>query len=382
MKMINFRLLYTLVSLVIVPIAMADNYFDDDIYYDASKDKSKTQKVEVVTKSTTTAISQPVSSIDYSSYSGSMRDVDEYNRQGIYSDIYSDTVSYDSVLNIGGYTYTNRIERFYNPEIVSSSGNQELIDSYSNNQSVVNIYVDSFWDPYPGWAWNYSYPRYSWNYTFYAGVWNPYWPNYYWYNPWYDPWYCAPYYPYYGHHHHHGPTYSPHHSGVRPASSGAYRPHRPGNRTSGVSRPGYTRRGNNSSFGSGNGANRGRSSNMGIPTNSSRPSNMSEGRGNYRSTPGRNQNNMNFEGTLQQNNSNKAGVGLKEERRSRSGNNRSVSTGPNKSSSNNNSYSRPGNSNSNHNSSGSYSRPSSGGSNRGSGSFSGGGSRGGGRGRR
>ena len=381
MKMKSYRLFYMLMMYAIAPMVMADNYFDDDIYYDASKAKKNEKREIIITKTPEISKIEPkIVAVDYSSYGGSMRDVDEYNRQGVYSSVNADTIGHDSILNVDGYTYTNRIERFYNPEVVLGSGNQELIDSYSVNQPVVNIYVDSFWDPHPSWTWGYSYPWYSWNYTFYTGVWNPYWTNYGWYNPWYwDP-YCY-HYPYYGHHHHYGPAYYPHYSGVRPAPSGAYRPHRSGNRTGGASRPGYTRhngRGNNSSYGSGNGSSRGRSGNVGHPTNASRPSNMSEGRGNYRSTPGMNRNNKNLEGALQQSNSNKEGVNRQSERR----NNSSVSTRPNKSSSNDNSYSRPSNSNSNHNSSGSYSRPSSGGSNRGSGGFSGGSNRGGGRGRR
>lgn len=359
----------------VASMAMADNYFDDDIYYDASKAK-KSQKVGTATKTPQVLRYEPVmETVDYSTYSGSMRDVDEYNRQGMYSS-YSDTLGGDSILNIDGYTYTNRIERFYNPEVVSGSGNQELIDSYSVNQPVVNIYVDSFWDPYPSWTWGYSYPWYSWNYTFYTGVWNPYWISYSWYNPWYwDP-YCH-HYPYYApHHHHHGPAYYPHHSGVRPTPSSAYRPHRSGNRTGSVSRPGYTRNnraGSNPSVG----LNRGRGNSVGAPSNNSRPRNMSDDRGNYRRTPGMNSSSR--EGVLKQDNtnssSNKNNVSRPNNTTNRGSN---VSSRSNRSQSNS-SYSRPSNSSSSRSSS-SYSRPSSS-SSRSSGGFSGGGSRGGGGGR-
>lgn len=328
MKMMNFRLCYMLMIIALAPMAIADNYFDDDIYYDASKAKKNKKREVVITKTPEVSkIESEFLEVDYNTYNGLMRDVDEYNRQGVYS-TYSDTLGSDSILNMDGYTYTNRIERFYNPEVVSGSGNQELINSYSENQPVVNIYVDSFWNPYPSWSWGYSYPWYSWNYTFYTGVWNPYWTSYRWYNPWYNPWYWDPYcyhYPYYGHHHHHGPAYYPHHSSVRPAPSGAYRPHRSGNRTGGVSRPGYTRNNRNSS-----------NSSIGARTNTNR---------------GR----VNAVGTPSNNTPNRSSVSRPNNRANRN-NSSSVSSNSNRSKSNS-SYSRPNNSSSSRSSS--YSRSSS-----------------------
>ena len=213
----KIRLFYMTIMFAIAPIVIADNYYDDDIYYDASKAKNKQAKVEANSSKNqpTIIVTEPGDYNIVYNYSGSSRDVDEYNRQGAYSYNATDTLNGDSVLSMDGYTYTNRIERFYNPEIVSGSGNQELIDSYSANQPIVNIYIDDYWDPYPSWTWGYSYPGYSWRYPYYTwtypyytGVWNPYWTNYGWYNPWYYgwSWSCCYYpYPYYGYHHHYYP---------------------------------------------------------------------------------------------------------------------------------------------------------------------------------
>lgn len=366
--------LVALMSIAVCTTAVADNYFEDDIYYDASKAKKKKEKkVE-----TTNTVTQPISyqnEVVYN-YGNSMRDVDEYNRQGAYYSYAADTTANDSILNIDGYTYTNRIERFYNPEVVSGSGNQELIESYSVNQPIINVYVDDYWNPYPSISWSIGYPWYSWNYPYYYSAWNPYWSNWY-YNPWSWSWgWSYPYYyPCYGpHHHHYYPSYYHHYyGGVRHAPSGAYRPHRSSSRPSGVSRPGYSRnsRGDfNSSFGS----TRGRNRSVGSTTNNSRPDNMSEGRGGRRS-------NSAVDNGRPNNSSKRESVNSGNNNQRRGRNNSGVSNSSSRSSSNDNSsYSRPSNNSSRSNSS--YSRPS-GGSSRGSG-FSGGSSRGGGgsRGRR
>ena len=95
------------VALGTSPMIFADDYYDDDIYFDESKAKQKNTKVEKSSSAT--------QSYNYGySYSGSTRDVDEYNRRGAYNS--EDSVAYDSVLTQDGYVYTNRIERFYNPE--------------------------------------------------------------------------------------------------------------------------------------------------------------------------------------------------------------------------------------------------------------------------
>lgn len=330
MKMKEYRLFYAIIMLVIAPMAMADDYYDDDIYFDASKTKKKTAKVISNNNQ-----SQPiVNNIDYNYYGGPMRDVDEYNRQGAYSII--DTIGNDSVLNMNGYTYTSRIERFYNPEIVKGSGNQELIESYNVNQPIINIYVDDYWNPYSSWTWGYGY---SWS-PYYTRVWDPYWNYYGWYNPWYWGWsYC---YPYYHHHHHHYPSYSPpRHVGHR-VSLGATRTHRP---------HGTTR------YGRGENYNR-----------PSRPNSVSSGTTGRYNRPGVERNN----GSLQIDNSTSRG------NKNRQGS--SISRENNQNRSNKSSYSRQRTDNNGPR--GSYSRPSSS-SNRGSSGFSGGSrSGGGGRGRR
>ena len=277
-------------------IAVADNYYDDDIYYDASKAKKNARKVETIVIEQ----SVPTYNIDDYNYGTTYRDVDEYNRQGAYYYTNVDTVAADSVLNVDGYTYTNRIERFYNPNIVSGSGNDALIESYSENQPIINIYVDDVWDPYPSWNWGYSWYAMGY-YPYYYTSWNPYWYNSYWYNPyWYNWGWSHCYDPFYHHHHHHHHSYYPPHHNDR-HRHGWYTPSSGGRShySSGMDRSrrnssvnptgGSNRGGNNSNYGT---RGRGGNNSVGAPNNSSsRAGEMSSGSRGRRNSSGVSNNN-------------------------------------------------------------------------------------------
>lgn len=367
MRFINLLLSASLV-LVASPMALADDYYDDDIYYDASKAKKKTSKNDY----------QSSTGYDYGySSSSSTRDVDEYNRRGgDYNQ--AEGVVYDSILTQDGYIYTNRIERFYNPNVVSGSGDSALIYSYNENQPVVNIYIDDFWDPYPfsGWSWSWGYST-PWYYT--SSVWNPYWTYYGWYNPWSWSWgwgWTWPCHDYYHHHHHPYPPHGGHHAhhggyyggSYRHTSPGAYRTHNSSSATrfgrgGATTRPGYSAGRSNSTngnpaFGTWQSTTRGRNNAVGT----------SQGADNKGSVTHSKRGNGTRPSVAPSTNNS----GSKRE----SGNYTRQSGSSSKSSGD--SYSRSGRSSSR--SSGSYSRPS-GGSSRSSGGFSGGGSRGGGGGR-
>ncbi|MDE6144657.1 MAG: hypothetical protein K2F96_00085, partial [Muribaculaceae bacterium] len=193
--------------------AVAQGYYDDDIYFDSSKAKAKktTQTVvkktpvssfstTVVTDNGTTVVSVPASALSKvttsTSYSGSTRDVDEYNRRGSYKPVQSQSVD-----DLGeNFEYTRRIERFYNSDIVNTSDDEDLIYYYNNaddeladvtgsSPTTINIYVenadpwDGFWNPYYyssawSWAWRpvYYNPWYSWNYAWgYGPSWSLSW---------------------------------------------------------------------------------------------------------------------------------------------------------------------------------------------------------------
>ena len=118
-------------SVLAVSSAFAQDYYDDDIYYDASKEK-KPVKVEA----TPDAYIYPDKAVDfnepvYEAYNAGLRDVDEYNRRGgIYA--VRDSVPTDSVSAVDSdvFQYTERLERFDNPSIVVLSGDDRLQELY------------------------------------------------------------------------------------------------------------------------------------------------------------------------------------------------------------------------------------------------------------
>lgn len=173
------RILLTLAGIVAVTsAATAQSFFDDDIYYDASKDKStpKTSKTIRQTYSTpSTVIVAEYPSADTYTVNGTRRiSIDDYNRRGIFA---KDSLSNDTTAT--DFAYTRRIEQFYNPEIVSGSGDQELANIYYMEPERVNIYVNT---PSAYWGYDYFYPHFSW--------YSPYWSfNWRWNSPWYwDSW--------------------------------------------------------------------------------------------------------------------------------------------------------------------------------------------------
>ena len=212
--------------LLSVGIASGQSYYDDDIYYDASKDKK--QKVDKKQKSEQEPVVQEEPEIfdapQYEVYNTNPRDVDEYNRRGgIYAPDPIATEVTDSISD-DVFEYTERIERFSNPDIVKNSDDEELKELYYADE--VNIIIgtpstyvtfDDFgmslgWaSPYYGWHYPY-YSRYYWGWSWYDPWYYPY--SWGWSYPHYHPWCPAPYYgP--GHHHAYFPTrYTP--GGRRP----------------------------------------------------------------------------------------------------------------------------------------------------------------------
>lgn len=178
----------------------AQSYYDDDIYYNPDKEAKKKSELVVVKTQAETVSDYPAADT-YTVYNtGSVRDVDEYNRRTI--------VEPDSTANphIESFEYTRRIERFYDPQVVSSLGDPELVEYYySSAQPEVNIIIGStsFYNPWVwDWGWHspYSYSYWGWS----SWYWNsPYsWWRPSWYYSWYYPgpaWYPG-WHPYPGHH--------------------------------------------------------------------------------------------------------------------------------------------------------------------------------------
>lgn len=225
----KLKMLILLVSVMMGNCAMmAQGYYDDDIYFDASK--SKIEKKNKENKRL------EYDGSDVYVVNGTMDvDVDAYNRRNLSNVVDSSAID---TLASRDYLYTRRIERFYDPGVVKNSGDSALIASYYNSTLEdddidVNIYLGGspYWTPYNLYSYNwYGYPYWSsavyWDYYWYGPSWvyNPYWS---WYSWWGPSWYPGP--GYYPPHPHHPPHYG-HNPAInrRPASPGAYRPVRPG----------------------------------------------------------------------------------------------------------------------------------------------------------
>ena len=176
----------------------------DDIYYDASKSTTGTAKTKVVTPAKTVAVYGEVPEkykeavqVNYSTN----RDVDEYNRRGAYDpsvaptfevDINGDTIYFNNdTIYEEAFANTRRIERFYNPDIVILSDDDDLVELYYDESPTVNLIVGTDWG-------------YSSYYPWYTGWYDPWYIGYGWYSPWHwhSPWY-------YGYHHWGWGYYSP-----------------------------------------------------------------------------------------------------------------------------------------------------------------------------
>ncbi len=297
--------------------AWAQGYYDDDIYFDANKAEKEARKAQSAVAATSVV-----------SYSGSDRDVDEYNRRGDYAPVTEETADLGENLE-----YTRRIEKFHNPDIVVKSEDGDLIYyyDYANDEladvngytspTTINIYVDNsdpwdmYWSPYYyssawSWArrWSYYNPWWTYNYTWGYGPsfswswnWGPSW-SWSWNWGWSSPCWSWGWNPVWGwnppHHHHHLPAWHDYHKPVRWAGSGASgtpgRPKYAGNNDNRGRRPAGTqpsagnvggRRPSGSAAVAGN-TNRPSSNNGGLynPSNSTRPENVgtATGRGGTR----------------------------------------------------------------------------------------------------
>jgi hypothetical protein len=179
-----------------LPIAMQAQ--DDDLYF--------TPKKKAETKTTQQSAPQR-SETPY--YSGSSRDVDEYNRRPMHS--YYETIGTDSLGNDiiefhSGAEDTTKVFR-------APDYDEESDYAYSRRMSRFDDYYwyDPWFDGYYGF---YGYSPYRWS----RWGWYPGWRGYYSWYDWYDPFWYDWYYPYYGGY------YRPWYSGWYGYYGGWYRP--------------------------------------------------------------------------------------------------------------------------------------------------------------
>lgn len=242
--------------------SLADDYYEDDIYYDASKEKKSTaikptREKPIVDDNTNYHVGGQASysysypaADTYSVHGVAVRDVDEYNRRGYYA--ITDTVTSDTLTDNGDFAYTRRIERFHNPYIVSGSDDAQLKEYYYESEPDVNIIINSpgywgTWYPYNGWSLTFSTSPWYWN-SWYYPYWSysPYWYCGGWYGPAWYPHYHHHYYPGYVHSGYWGPSpvrygryNGPGRNGATPGRNG-YRSGRGSRPATSASRPGST----------------------------------------------------------------------------------------------------------------------------------------------
>lgn len=180
----NIKRIFTFLAgtLVAAGAVSAQSYYDDDIYFDASKASKPAQKTAKKNNNRTAVVVYDYPSADNYTVSGTRTiSVDDYNRRGIFA---TDSLTADTTAT--DFAYTRRIEQFYNPQIVSGSGDEELANIYYMEPDQVNIYVNT---PSAYWGYDYFYPYNAWA--------SPYWYNNYWrwnsawyWGSWYDPYWA------------------------------------------------------------------------------------------------------------------------------------------------------------------------------------------------
>ena len=185
-------------------VLQAQDY--DDIYYDASQSASGKTKVEKQSKTVATygEVPEKYKVVAQDNYRVE-RDVDEYNRRGAFEPTYEVDINGDTLyLEDESFANTRRIERFYNPDVVILSDDDDLVELYYDESPSINLIVGSDYGYAASYGWASSY------YPWYTGWYEPWYTGYYrpWYGGWYDPWsysYYGWYSPWY-HSHWYGPS--------------------------------------------------------------------------------------------------------------------------------------------------------------------------------
>lgn len=125
--------------------------YDDDIYYNPDKAKKTSVKPPVNAKKSaeytydgnldynyTTVTDYPAADTYVPSGSSTM-DIDAYNRRGIFADGET-AVTRDSAAT-AAFANTRNIERFYNPQVVAESPDEELAGMYYSEPANVTINI-------------------------------------------------------------------------------------------------------------------------------------------------------------------------------------------------------------------------------------------------
>ncbi len=165
---------------------MAQDVYDDDIYYNPKKDTASN------------ILKKKASQSNYIADFNNM-DVDTYNMRGAFLPLPSDTIG-AAAENGGDFIYTQEIQKYYNPTIVVDNA-ELLADVLNNSYGNVDIIIND--NGTIGFApWSYSWP-YGWGSYAYYDPWRPGWGwgwnvGFGYYDPWYAWGYGPGWYPGWG----------------------------------------------------------------------------------------------------------------------------------------------------------------------------------------
>lgn len=154
----------------------AQSYDDDDIYFNPDKAKKAVPVKKKTTRTQPNAIiyypvaDYPAADTYTPVQSSSTRDIDEYNRRGIFA---PDSIPFDSIGNVD-FLWTRQIEKFHNPDVVTASSDPDVAQYYYAQPANVSIVVNT-----PGYWGNPYFDSYYYGYP-YSWVWRNYWNNYWW----------------------------------------------------------------------------------------------------------------------------------------------------------------------------------------------------------
>lgn len=173
---------FALLSVMAFMVSSA-SFAQDDIYFTPKKkDKVKAATVVDIPENTY--------------YSGSDRDVDEYNRRGLssyYQVLGSDSLGNDTIVVPAGTDIARLISS------AEASGNDDDDYAYSRRMSRFDdfYWYNNPWD-YPYYCSYYWSSRWGWYDPWYTGWYGPWYGGWHhpWYVGWYDPWYDG-WYPHY-----------------------------------------------------------------------------------------------------------------------------------------------------------------------------------------
>ena len=209
-------MIYKIFLAIVMALAVSAGFAQvDDMYFIPQKEEPKKASTVVVTYEPQHAedngddVLPPGEEPVYAS--GEVRDVDEYNRRGIWAnDAAEDSLAGEDSTEVAArgaldsgddYECSKRILRFCTPTIgvaVSSPLYWDLC--YGPNAIYWDVYDDGvyayafpsswstfYWGPYYSWGWGWPYYYWGWGGPWYAG--------------WHDPWYWRPHWhhPHWGH---------------------------------------------------------------------------------------------------------------------------------------------------------------------------------------